>query len=124
MLCHVSHVYETGASLYFTVICAQTDDPISQWRQAKTAANAAISAAGATITHHHGVGTDHRSAYAEEIGPLAVEALRAVKQVLDPHGILNPGILISAQGDDGVVTADQHLVAESNGSAGAAHSGG
>ncbi|MEU0090478.1 FAD-binding oxidoreductase [Kribbella sp. NPDC006257] len=94
VLCHVSHVYETGASLYFTVICAQTDDPIAQWRKAKTAANAAISAAGGTITHHHGVGTDHRSAYAEEVGPLAIEALQAVKHVLDPNGILNPGILI------------------------------
>ncbi|WP_112244975.1 FAD-binding oxidoreductase [Kribbella monticola] len=94
VLCHVSHVYETGASLYFTVICAQTDEPIAQWQQAKTAASAAIVAAGGTISHHHGVGTDHRSAYAEEVGPLAIEALQAVKQVLDPHNILNPGILI------------------------------
>ena len=97
VLCHVSHVYETGASLYFTVLCAQTDDPITQWRQAKTAANAAIAAAGATITHHHGVGTDHRDVYAAEVGPLAVEALQAVKRVLDPNGILNPGILIQSE---------------------------
>jgi alkyldihydroxyacetonephosphate synthase len=103
VLCHISHVYETGASLYFTVLCAQTDDPIAQWRQAKSAANAAIAAAGATITHHHGVGTDHSTAYAAEVGPLAIEALQAVKQVLDPNGILNPGILIPGlpQRDDG-----------------------
>ena len=94
VLCHVSHVYETGASLYFTVICAQAEDPIAQWQQAKAAANAAIGASGGTITHHHGVGTDHRDAYAAEVGPLAVEALQAVKRVLDPNGILNPGILI------------------------------
>jgi alkyldihydroxyacetonephosphate synthase len=94
VLCHVSHVYETGASLYFTVISAQTDDPVAQWRRAKTAASAAIAAAGGTITHHHGVGTDHRDAYHAEVGPLAIEALRAVKQVLDPSGILNPGILL------------------------------
>lgn len=94
VLCHVSHVYETGASLYFTVISAQTDDPVAQWRQAKTAASRAIAAAGATITHHHGVGTDHREAYAAEVGPLAVEVLQAVKRILDPNGILNPGILI------------------------------
>jgi alkyldihydroxyacetonephosphate synthase len=101
VLCHVSHVYETGASLYFTVICAQTDNPIAQWQKAKTAANAAIGAAGATITHHHGVGTDHSSAYAAEVGPLAIEALQAVKRVLDPEAILNPGILISPQRDNG-----------------------
>jgi alkyldihydroxyacetonephosphate synthase len=94
VLCHISHVYETGASLYFTVLCAQGDDPIAQWHKAKLAANAAIRAAGATITHHHGVGTDHRDTYAQEIGPLAVEVLRALKNTLDPVGILNPGVLI------------------------------
>jgi alkyldihydroxyacetonephosphate synthase len=94
VLCHVSHVYETGASLYFTVISAQTDEPVQQWRTAKAAASQAIAAAGGTISHHHGVGTDHRAAYADEIGPLAVEALQAVKHVLDPHAVLNPGILL------------------------------
>ncbi|MFC9686965.1 FAD-binding oxidoreductase [Kribbella sp. NPDC056951] len=96
VLCHVSHVYETGASLYFTVICAQTAEPIDQWRQAKLAANTAIAEAGGTISHHHGVGTDHREAYAAEIGPLAVEMLQAVKGVLDPAGVLNPGILLTS----------------------------
>jgi alkyldihydroxyacetonephosphate synthase len=95
VLCHISHVYETGASLYFTVLCAQGDDPIAHWHTAKLAANAAIRAAGATITHHHGVGTDHRDTYAQEVGPLAIEVLRAVKSTLDPAGILNPGVLIS-----------------------------
>ena len=94
VLCHISHVYETGASLYFTVISAQTDDAVAQWRKAKAAASQAIAEAGGTITHHHAVGTDHRDAYVAEIGPLAVEALQAVKHVLDPNGILNPGILL------------------------------
>ncbi|HZY76317.1 MAG TPA: FAD-linked oxidase C-terminal domain-containing protein, partial [Jatrophihabitantaceae bacterium] len=94
VLCHISHVYETGASLYFTVLCAQRPDPVAQWAAAKAAANAAIRGAGGTITHHHGVGTDHRAAYHDEIGPLALAALRAVKDVLDPAGILNPGVLL------------------------------
>ncbi|HZE41008.1 MAG TPA: FAD-binding oxidoreductase [Stackebrandtia sp.] len=94
VLCHISHVYETGASLYFTVACAQTDDPVGQWRGAKRAANAAIRGHGASISHHHGVGRDHRDTYAAEIGPLAAETLRAVKNTLDPKGILNPGVLI------------------------------
>lgn len=94
VLCHISHVYEAGASLYFTVVCAQAADPISQWQQAKTTSNAAIRAAGATITHHHGVGVDHRETYAAEVGPLAIEALSAVKKTLDPAGILNPGVLV------------------------------
>ena len=95
VLCHVSHVYATGASLYFTVVCAQADDPVAQWRQAKGAATAAILAAGGTVTHHHAVGADHAAGYWDEIGPLALDALRAVKASLDPAGILNPGVLLS-----------------------------
>lgn len=94
VLCHVSHVYPTGASLYFTVVCAQAEDPVAQWRAAKEAASAAILAAGGTITHHHAVGTDHAAALAEEVGPLGLAALRAVKDSLDPAGILNPGVLL------------------------------
>jgi alkyldihydroxyacetonephosphate synthase len=94
VLCHISHVYETGASLYFTVVAAQAKDPVAQWRAAKAAASDAIAATGATITHHHGVGRDHKPWYAREIGPVGVAALRGVKDALDPRGILNPGILL------------------------------
>ncbi|MFZ0039696.1 MAG: FAD-binding oxidoreductase [Solirubrobacteraceae bacterium] len=94
ILCHISHVYRAGASLYFTVACAQLPDAIAQWRQAKAAAGEAILAAGGSITHHHGVGTDHRDLYQQEIGPLATATLEAVKRTLDPAGILNPGVLL------------------------------
>jgi alkyldihydroxyacetonephosphate synthase len=94
VLCHVSHVYPAGASLYFTVACAQTDDPVAQWLTAKAAASDAIVEAGGSITHHHGVGADHREWYAKEIGQLGVGVLQAVKARLDPAGIMNPGVLI------------------------------
>lgn len=94
VLCHVSHVYETGASLYFTVAAAQGDEPLDRWRAAKVAATDAIVAHGATITHHHAVGTDHRPWLEAEIGPVGVAILRAVKGALDPDGILNPGVLV------------------------------
>ncbi len=94
MLCHISHVYETGASLYFTVAASERDDVLEQWAGAKRAASDAIIAAGATITHHHAVGRDHLPWLAEEIGPVGVEMLRAVKERLDPHGVLNPGVLV------------------------------
>lgn len=94
VLCHISHVYPTGASLYFTVVAGQRGNPIEQWRTAKTAASAAIVANGGTITHHHAVGADHRPWMRDEVGDLGVEVLRAVKAVLDPAGILNPGKLI------------------------------
>jgi alkyldihydroxyacetonephosphate synthase len=94
VMCHVSHLYPHGASLYFTVIGRQDTDPVAQWQHAKQAAGDAIVASGATITHHHAVGTDHRPWMTDEIGPLGVDVLRAVKAVLDPAGILNPGKLI------------------------------
>ena len=94
VMCHLSHVYPTGASLYFTVVSAQGADPVAHWTPAKHAANDAILAAGGTITHHHGVGTDHRDWYAREIGPLGVRVLHAVKTAVDPAGILNPGVLL------------------------------
>jgi alkyldihydroxyacetonephosphate synthase len=95
VLCHISHVYRTGASLYFTVGCAQAGDPLTQWRAAKAAASDAILATGGSISHHHGVGSDHRDWYEREIGPLGVEVVRAVKRTLDPAGILNPGVLVA-----------------------------
>jgi alkyldihydroxyacetonephosphate synthase len=94
VLCHISHVYETGASLYFTVATRQSDDPLAQWLAAKAAASDAIIRAGASITHHHAVGQDHKPWLAEEIGPVGVLILRAVKERLDPAGVLNPGVLI------------------------------
>ena len=94
VLCHVSHVYETGASLYFTVAASEGDDPLAKWLSAKRAAMEAIVASGATITHHHAVGTDHLPWLESEIGPVGLSVLRAVKDALDPEGILNPGVLV------------------------------
>jgi alkyldihydroxyacetonephosphate synthase len=94
VMCHISHVYPTGASLYFTVVAGQRGNPIEQWQSAKKAASEAIMAAGGTITHHHAVGADHRPWMREEIGDLGVQVLRAIKATLDPAGILNPGKLI------------------------------
>ena len=94
VMCHISHVYPTGASLYFTVVAGQRGNPIEQWQAAKKAASDAIVAAGGTITHHHAVGADHRPRMRDEVGDLGVQVLRAVKATLDPAGILNPGKLI------------------------------
>lgn len=94
VMCHVSHVYPAGASLYYTFVVPEGEDPLGQWRAAKAAACEAIVAGGGTITHHHAVGTDHRPYVAAEWGDLGVDVLRAVKAELDPEGILNPGKLI------------------------------
>jgi alkyldihydroxyacetonephosphate synthase len=92
--CHVSHLYPTGASLYFTVLGRQSDDPAAQWRALKAAATDAIVAAGGTITHHHAVGRDHAPWMGAEVGELGVGVLRALKDRCDPAGIMNPGKLL------------------------------
>ncbi|MCU1684932.1 MAG: alkyldihydroxyacetonephosphate synthase [Amycolatopsis sp.] len=95
VMCHVSHAYEMGASLYFTVLTARdSDDPIGQWERAKRAACEAIDGLG-TISHHHAVGVDHASYLEAEIGTLGIDVLRAAKAAVDPTGILNPGKLLT-----------------------------
>jgi alkyldihydroxyacetonephosphate synthase len=95
VLCHVSHVYRSGGSLYFTFVARQqAGEELAQWYAAKAAASDAILAHGGTITHHHGVGRDHAPWLPREIGALGVELLRAAKATLDPVGIMNPGKLL------------------------------
>ncbi|WP_433267962.1 FAD-binding oxidoreductase [Actinosynnema sp. CS-041913] len=96
VMCHISHAYETGASLYFTVLAARdAGDPIGQWQVAKAAASEAIGGVG-TISHHHAVGADHVPYLEAEIGGLGIEVLTSVKRTLDPTGVLNPGKLIQS----------------------------
>jgi alkyldihydroxyacetonephosphate synthase len=94
VMCHVSHLYPSGASLYFTFLARQEEDALAQWGAAKTAASEAIVAGGGTITHHHAIGRDHRQWMRAEVGELGLELLRAAKERLDPAGIMNPGKLL------------------------------
>jgi alkyldihydroxyacetonephosphate synthase len=94
VLSHVSHVYAAGASLYYTVIARAESDRVAQWDRAKTAACDAIMANGGTITHHHAVGVAHRPWMTAEVGELGGDVLRAIKGVVDPSGIMNPGKLV------------------------------
>ena len=95
VMCHVSHVYETGASLYYTLLARQREgQEIAQWQAVKQAAGDAIRASGATITHHHAVGRDHARWVPGEVSPGGIAVLRAAKEELDPTGIMNPGKLL------------------------------
>jgi alkyldihydroxyacetonephosphate synthase len=95
VFCHLSHAYRDGASLYFTFIArSPRGAEIEQWRRVKRAASEAIVAHGATITHHHAVGRDHAPYMEAEVGRSGLEVLRAVKEQLDPTGIMNPGKLL------------------------------
>lgn len=94
VMCHVSHVYPTGASLYFTVLAGIRGDPLEVWEPVKAQVNDAIIAVGGTISHHHAVGRDHAPWLGQEIGETGIRILAAIKRELDPTGILNPGAVI------------------------------
>lgn len=95
VMCHVSHGYADGASLYFTMVFPQKRGAeVEQWVAVKQAATDAIVAGRGTISHHHGVGTDHAPWLAREKGPVGIAALAGLKASLDPKGTLNPGKLL------------------------------
>lgn len=97
VLCHVSHPYPDGASLYFTFFfrCPRdADEAIARWARLKHAATTAIVEHGATLTHHHGVGSWHAPWYQREVGPDGARLVAAAVRELDPDGIMNPHVLL------------------------------
>lgn len=97
VLCHVSHAYGDGASLYFTFFfrCpADVDRAVALWASVKRAATSAIHAAGGTLSHHHGVGAWHAPWLEAEIGSDGVRTLAAVARALDPESVMNPHVLL------------------------------
>jgi len=95
VMAHLSHSYRNGASLYFTFVFPRDlGNDIQQWLNIKKAASDAIVAGGGTISHHHGVGTDHLPWMKKEKGVVAGALLQAVKREIDPRGILNPGKML------------------------------
>ena len=93
--CRFTHVYPDGPAPYYTFVGGlRPGGELAQWRAIKAAASDALAAAGGTITHHHAVGRTHRPWYDRERPALFADALRATKRQLDPHGVLNPGVLI------------------------------
>ena len=91
--CHLSHSYPDGACLYFTFAAAPPPDEVeSTYIALWDAGQRAVLANGGNLSHHHGVGINRGRFMAEALGP-AMGVLAAVKQALDPQGILNPGKL-------------------------------
>lgn len=97
VLCHVSHLYPDGASLYFTFFFrspADPDEAVARWAALKRAATEALVAAGGTLSHHHGVGSWHAPWYPREVGEAGARVVAAAARELDPRGVVNPHVLL------------------------------
>jgi alkyldihydroxyacetonephosphate synthase len=93
--CRLTHVYPDGAAPYFTIIAAgRHGSELAMWDEIKAATIDLLGRHRATVTHHHAVGRDHRPGYDRQRPEPFALALRAAKHALDPHGVLNPGVLI------------------------------
>jgi alkyldihydroxyacetonephosphate synthase len=95
LTCRFTHVYPDGPAPYFSFLApSRVGSQLEQWSELKSAASDAVLTLGGTITHHHAVGRDHRPWYDRQRPEGFARALAAVKDTLDPAGILNPGVLI------------------------------
>ncbi|MDQ2860495.1 MAG: FAD-binding oxidoreductase [Pseudomonadota bacterium] len=93
---HSSHLYRNGLNLYFT-FAVQLGDPLAMeavyfdcWRRIMEATDAR----GGSLAHHHGIGRVRIPYLERELGAAGVALLRAIKNALDPNGIMNPGVLL------------------------------
>ncbi len=94
IMAHFSHAYPDGCSIYFTFVGARKSDAVAQaaYLEAWNAAMQAALQAGATLSHHHGIGRSKASSLAMELGQ-SIGVLRSLKDALDPKHIMNPGVL-------------------------------
>ena len=97
VFCRFTHIYSDGPAPYFTVLApARRGEEVEQWMAVKRAVSDVLIEQGATITHHHAVGRDHRPWYERQRPEPFAAALRAAKAALDPAGVMNPGVLLAA----------------------------
>jgi alkyldihydroxyacetonephosphate synthase len=101
---HLSHMYPTGSSLYFILLAVpHVGEELEEWWAIKRAASDAIVAGGGAISHHHGIGLDHRTWLVNEIGVGGLRLIRRLKETVDPEGILNPGKLLPDESKNDLV---------------------
>lgn len=98
IISHVSHVYQTAASIYFTLITTQdTANRYRQWQAIKDTVMEVTQKSNCAVSHHHSIGTDLQKWYLGKIDALTKKMLLALKATIDPNRILNPGKLFDEQ---------------------------
>ena len=92
VMVHISHVYENGANLYFTFLSPmKKGDELSEYAEYHKGIIETIQANNGSLSHHHGVGRTLAPWMERELGENSLNLMQAVKDHLDPNGIMNPG---------------------------------
>lgn len=94
VMAHLSHAYPDGCSLYFTfsALGARGGQARQRYDAAWQAGLGAALAAGANLSHHHGVGRSKALRLAAELGQ-GTELLNRLRRAWDPARMWNPGAL-------------------------------
>lgn len=93
VLAHLSHAYPDGCSIYFTLVATRAGDPLGRYDDIVDAALGAALGEGATLSHHHGIGTSKAHLLDAELGG-GLPVLQRVRKAWDPDGILNPSTFV------------------------------
>lgn len=96
IFCHMSHSYHAGACLYFTFafVYGTPEEALDQYDHVKSAIQQSFMDSGATLSHHHGVGTEHKQWMSQDISEAGVDLMRGLFTSADPKGLLNPAKVI------------------------------
>jgi alkyldihydroxyacetonephosphate synthase len=96
LMCHLSHSYHAGACLYFTfaIVPSGDRDELEEYRVVKGAIQQAFVDSGATLSHHHAVGTEHAPWLEQDISAPGVKMIEALFEGTDPGANLNPGKIV------------------------------
>ena len=99
IMCHLSHSYHAGACLYFTFAFKPSGDrdELAEYDVIKSAIQQTFVDSGATLSHHHAVGTEHARWLEEDISGAGVAMLRALFDGIDPGANLNPGKIVGSR---------------------------
>ncbi|MBD0400358.1 FAD-binding oxidoreductase [Flammeovirga sp. EKP202] len=95
-MCHISHVYENGANLYFTFI-SPTDKsaPLEDYQQFHEGLVNTILSNNGSLSHHHGIGRALSPWLKEKVGENNHNLMKNIKSIIDPNGIMNPGSVLN-----------------------------
>ncbi|HKG64124.1 MAG TPA: FAD-binding oxidoreductase [Solirubrobacteraceae bacterium] len=96
IMCHLSHSYHAGACLYFTFAFEPRPggEPLDQYTRVKSAIQQAFVDNGATLSHHHAVGTEHAEWLEQDLSAPGTAMLRVLFDGVDPGRNLNPGKIV------------------------------